>query len=438
MNSKTAAFYTLGCKLNFSETSTISRDLEEEGYAKIDFELGADIYIVNTCSVTDQADKKCRNIVRKALKYNPNAFIIVIGCYAQLKPKEISTIDGVDLVLGAQEKFNIGKYLDDTNKKNKPVLLNQSIKNVKTFYPGYSVGDRTRSFFKVQDGCNYFCSFCTIPLARGKSRSGSISQTIEKAKEIGRSEVKEVVLTGINLGDFGYGTNENFFQLIKELDQLNGIYRYRISSIEPDLLSEEIIQFVNSSNKFVPHFHIPLQSGSNYLLKKMRRKYDTDLYSSRIRLIKKLMPHACIGVDVIVGFPGETEEEFNKTIEYLKSLPISYLHVFTYSERANTNAPKMNDVVPMDIRRKRSKQLRILSLKLKLQFYNENIGYKGKVLFESKDENDLVGFTENYIKVKIPFEDKMINTIQEVKIEKINSDIEAYGSILEKHVLLNK
>jgi threonylcarbamoyladenosine tRNA methylthiotransferase MtaB len=438
MNSKTAAFYTLGCKLNFSETSTISRDLEDEGYAKIDFELGADIYIINTCSVTDQADKKCRNIVRKALKYNPNAFIIVIGCYAQLKPEEISTIEGVDLVLGAQEKFNIGKYLDDTNKKNKPVLLNQSIKNVKTFYPGYSMGDRTRSFFKVQDGCNYFCSFCTIPLARGKSRSGSISQTIEKAKEIGRSEVKEVVLTGINLGDFGYGTNENFFQLIKELEQLNGIYRYRISSIEPDLLSEEIIQFVNSSNKFVPHFHIPLQSGSDYLLKKMRRKYDTDLYSSRIRLIKKLMPHACIGVDVIVGFPGETEEEFNKTTEYLKSLPISYLHVFTYSERANTNAPKMNDVVPMDVRRKRSKQLRILSLKLKLKFYNENIGYKGKVLFESKEENNLIGFTENYIKVKIPFEDKIINTIQEVRIEKINSDIEAYGSVLEKHVLLNK
>ena len=438
MNSKTAAFYTLGCKLNFSETSTISRDLEEEGYAKIDFELSADIYIINTCSVTDQADKKCRNIVRKALKYNPNAFIIVIGCYAQLKPEEISTIDGVDLVLGAQEKFNIRKYLDDTNKKNKPVLLNQSIKDIKTFYPGYSVGDRTRSFFKVQDGCNYFCSFCTIPLARGKSRSGSISQTIEKAKEIGRSEVKEVVLTGINLGDFGYGTNENFFQLIKALDQLNGIYRYRISSIEPDLLSEEIIQFVNSSNKFVPHFHIPLQSGSDYLLKKMRRKYDTDLYSSRIRLIKKLMPHACIGVDVIVGFPGETEEEFNQTIEYLKSLPISYLHVFTYSERANTNAPKMNNVVPMDVRRKRSKQLRILSLKLKLQFYNENIGYKGKVLFESKEENNLIGFTENYIKVNIPFEDKMINTIQEVRIEKINSDIEAYGSILEKHVLLNK
>ena len=432
MNSKTTSFYTLGCKLNFSETSTISRDLEEEGYAKIDFELGADIYVINTCSVTDQADKKCRNIVRKALKYNPNAFIVVIGCYAQLKPEEISRIEGVDLVLGAQEKFNISNYLKDTVKKKKAVLLNQPIKNVKTFYPGYSVGDRTRSFFKVQDGCNYFCSFCTIPLARGKSRSGTISQTIDKAKEIGNSEVKEVVLTGINLGDFGHGTKENFYQLINELEELNSISRFRISSIEPDLLSEEIIEFVNSSEKFVPHFHIPLQSGSNFLLKKMRRKYNTDLYSSRIKLIKKLMPHACIGVDVIVGFPGETEEEFNKTIDYIKSLPVSYLHVFTYSERANTNAPKMNEIVPMEIRRKRSKQLRILSLKLKLQFYNENIGYMGKVLFESKEDNFLIGFTENYLKVKIPFKPKMINTIQEVRIEKISSDIEAYGSIVKE------
>ena len=432
MNSKTTSFYTLGCKLNFSETSTISRDLEEEGYAKIDFELGADIYVINTCSVTDQADKKCRNIVRKALKYNPNAFIVVIGCYAQLKPEEISRIEGVDLVLGAQEKFNISNYLKDTVKKKKPVLLNQPIKNVKTFYPGYSVGDRTRSFFKVQDGCNYFCSFCTIPLARGKSRSGTISQTIDKAKEIGNSEVKEVVLTGINLGDFGHGTKENFYQLINELEKLNSISRFRISSIEPDLLSEEIIEFVNSSDKFVPHFHIPLQSGSNFLLKKMRRKYNTDLYSYRIKLIKKLMPHACIGVDVIVGFPGETEEEFNKTINYIKSLPLSYLHVFTYSERANTNAPKMNEIVPMEIRRKRSKQLRILSLKLKLQFYNENIGYVGKVLFESKEDNFLIGFTENYLKVKIPFKPKMINTIQEVRIEKISSDVEAYGSIVKE------
>lgn len=432
MNSKTTSFYTLGCKLNFSETSTISRDLEEAGYAKIDFELGADIYVINTCSVTDQADKKCRNIVRKALKYNPNAFIVVIGCYAQLKPEEISRIEGVDLVLGAQEKFNISNYLKDTVKKKKPVLLNQPIKNVKTFYPGYSVGDRTRSFFKVQDGCNYFCSFCTIPLARGKSRSGTISQTIDKAKEIGNSEVKEVVLTGINLGDFGHGTKENFYQLINELEELNSISRFRISSIEPDLLSEEIIEFVNRSEKFVPHFHIPLQSGSNFLLKKMRRKYNTDLYSSRIKLIKKLMPHACIGVDVIVGFPSETEEEFNKTIDYIKSLPVSYLHVFTYSERANTNAPKMNEIVPMEIRRKRSKQLRILSLKLKLQFYNENVGYIGKVLFESKEDNFLIGFTENYLKVKIPFKPKMINTIQEVRIEKISSDIEAYGSIVKE------
>ena len=437
MNSKTVSFYTLGCKLNFSETSTISRDLEEEGYAKIDFELGADIYVINTCSVTDQADKKCRNTVRKALKYNPNAFIVVIGCYAQLKPEEISRIEGVDLVLGAQEKFNISNYLKDTKKKINTIFLNQPIKNVKTFYPGYSVGDRTRSFFKVQDGCNYFCSFCTIPLARGKSRSGTISQTIEKAKEIEKSEVKEVVLTGINLGDFGYKTKENFYQLINKLEELDGISRFRISSIEPDLLSEEIIEFVNSSNKFVPHFHIPLQSGSNLLLKKMRRRYDTDLYSSRIKLIKELMPHACIGVDVIVGFPGETEEEFNKTIDYIKSLPVSYLHVFTYSERANTNAPKLNEIVPMEVRRKRSKQLRILSLKLKLRFYNENIGYKGKVLFESKEDNFLVGFTGNYIKVKVPFKPNMINTIQEVKLEKISSDIEAYGSFVEELELVN-
>lgn len=437
MNSKTVSFYTLGCKLNFSETSTISRDLEEEGYAKIDFELGADIYVINTCSVTDQADKKCRNIVRKALKYNPNAFIVVIGCYAQLKPEEISRIEGVDLVLGAQEKFNISNYLKDTKKKINTIFLNQPIKNVKTFYPGYSVGDRTRSFFKVQDGCNYFCSFCTIPLARGKSRSGTISQTIKKAKEIEKSKVKEVVLTGINLGDFGYKTKENFYQLINKLEELDGISRFRISSIEPDLLSEEIIEFVNSSNKFVPHFHIPLQSGSNLLLKKMRRRYDTDLYSSRIKLIKELMPQACIGVDVIVGFPGETEEEFNKTIDYIKSLPVSYLHVFTYSERANTNAPKLNEIVPMEVRRKRSKQLRILSLKLKLRFYNENIGYKGKVLFESKEDNFLVGFTENYIKVKVPFKPNMINTIQEVKLEKISSDIEAYGSFVEELELVN-
>ena len=431
MNSKTASFYTLGCKLNFSETSTISRDLEEEGYAKVDFEIGADIYVINTCSVTDQADKKCRNIVRKALKYNPQAFIIVIGCYAQLKPKEISNIKGVDLVLGAQEKFNIKNFLQNTLKNEDTVLLNEPIKNIKTFYPGFSLGDRTRSFFKIQDGCNYFCSFCTIPLARGKSRSANIENTIIKAKEIGRSEVKEVVLTGVNIGDFGYGTNENFYQLIKQLDKLNTIPRYRISSIEPDLLKEEIIAFVNSSKKFAPHFHIPLQSGSDELLKKMRRRYDTALYAKRIKLIKELMPEACIGVDVIVGFPGESGEEFNKTVDFLKSLPISYLHVFTYSERANTTAKRMEQKIPMEIRRKRSKQLRILSLKLKLKFYNDNVGYIGNVLFETHEGDFLIGFTENYIKVKVPFKKGIINTIQKVKIEKISSDIEAYGYLYD-------
>ena len=431
MNLKTASFYTLGCKLNFSETSTISRDLEEEGYAKVDFETGADIYVINTCSVTDQADKKCRNIVRKALKYNPQAFIIVIGCYAQLKPKEISNIKGVDLVLGAQEKFNIKNFLQNTLKNEDTVLLNEPIKNIKTFYPGFSLGDRTRSFFKIQDGCNYFCSFCTIPLARGKSRSANIENTIIKAKEIGRSEVKEVVLTGVNIGDFGYGTNENFYQLIKQLDKLNTIPRYRISSIEPDLLKEEIIAFVNSSKKFAPHFHIPLQSGSDEILKKMRRRYDTALYAKRIKLIKELMPEACIGVDVIVGFPGESGEEFNKTVDFLKSLPISYLHVFTYSERANTTAKRMEQKIPMEIRRKRSKQLRILSLKLKLKFYNDNVGYIGNVLFETHEGDFLIGFTENYIKVKVPFKKGIINTIQKVKIEKISSDIEAYGYLYD-------
>ena len=432
MNTKTVSFYTLGCKLNFSETSTISRDLESEGFAKVDFEIGADIYVINTCSVTDQADKKCRNIVRKALKFNPSAFIIVIGCYAQLKPKEISKIQGVNLVLGAQEKFNINKYLKNNLDNSQTILKNDPIKNVKTFYPGYSFGDRTRSFFKIQDGCNYFCSFCTIPLARGKSRSASIEETLIKAKEIGRSEVKEVVLTGVNIGDFGYGSDENFQQLIQKLDSLNGISRYRISSIEPDLLKNEIIEFVYQSNKFTPHFHIPLQSGSDMLLKKMRRKYDTTLYSKKIQLIKQLMPQACIGVDVIVGFPGETNEEFNSTVSFLKSLPISYLHVFTYSERSNTTAPRMDQIVPMEVRRKRSKQLRILSLKLKLKFYNDNVGYIGNVLFETHEGDYLIGFTENYIKVKVPFEDGLFNTIQRVKIENVSSEIEAYGTLINE------
>ena len=430
MNHRTAAFYTLGCKLNFSETSTIARDLEEVGFARVEFEKGADIYIINTCSVTDQADKKCRNIVRKALKYNPNAFVVVIGCYAQLKPKEISSISGVDLVLGAQEKFKISNYLSKIDKNSSPIVMNKHIKHVNEFYPGYSQGDRVRSFFKVQDGCNYFCSFCTIPLARGKSRSSSVEQTILKAKELAHSEVKEVVLTGVNIGDFGQGTNENFYDLIKELDKIENIDRFRISSIEPDLLSDQIIEFVHNSNKFVPHFHIPLQSGSDQLLKSMRRRYDTKLYSDKIEKIKKLMPNACIGVDVIVGYPGETDEEFNKTMNFLKSLPISYLHVFTYSERANTTAPRMGEVVPMEERRKRSKQLRILSLKLKQKFYQEQIGSQEKVLLETKEDNSIYGFTENYIKVKIPGEMEFKNNIVNVKLKELNSDIEAIGEII--------
>ena len=430
MNHRTAAFYTLGCKLNFSETSTIARDLEEVGFARVEFEKGADIYIINTCSVTDQADKKCRNIVRKALKYNPNAFVVVIGCYAQLKPKEISSINGVDLVLGAQEKFKISDYLSKIDKNSSTVVMNKHIKHVNEFYPGYSQGDRVRSFFKVQDGCNYLCSFCTIPLARGKSRSGSVKQTILKAKELANSEVKEVVLTGVNIGDFGNGTNENFYDLIKELDKIENIDRFRISSIEPDLLSDQIIEFVHNSNKFVPHFHIPLQSGSDQLLKSMRRRYDTKLYSYKIEKIKKLMPNACIGVDVIVGYPGETDEEFNKTMNFLKSLPISYLHVFTYSERANTTAPRMGEVVPMEERRKRSKQLRILSLKLKQKFYQEQIGSQEKVLLETKEDNSIYGFTENYIKVKIPGEMELKNNIVNVKLKELNSDIEAIGEII--------
>ena len=430
MNHRTAAFYTLGCKLNFSETSTIARDLEEVGFARVEFEKGADIYIINTCSVTDQADKKCRNIVRKALKYNPNAFVVVIGCYAQLKPKEISSINGVDLVLGAQEKFKISDYLSKIDKNSSPIVINKHIKHVNEFYPGYSQGDRVRSFFKVQDGCNYFCSFCTIPLARGKSRSSSVEQTILKAKELAHSEVKEVVLTGVNIGDFGQGTNENFYDLIKELDKIENIDRFRISSIEPDLLSDQIIEFVHNSNKFVPHFHIPLQSGSDQLLKSMRRRYDTKLYSNKIEKIKKLMPNACIGVDVIVGYPGETDEEFNKTMNFLKSLPISYLHVFTYSERANTTAPRMGEVVPMEERRKRSKQLRILSLKLKQKFYQEQIGSQEKVLLETKEDNSIYGFTENYIKVKIPGEMEFKNNIVNVKLKELNSDIEAIGEII--------
>lgn len=424
MNYGTAAYYTLGCKLNFSETSTIAQSLSKEGFAKVPFEAGADVYVINTCSVTDQADKKCRNIVRKALSYNPNAFIAVIGCYAQLKPDEIASIDGVDIVLGANEKFNILDYLTDLQKKDATQIANQEIKHTKEFVPGFSMGDRTRSFFKVQDGCNYFCSFCTIPLARGRARNASIADTLVKANELAQTGVKEVVLTGVNIGDFGYGTEENFFQLLQELDKIEGIERFRISSIEPNLLTDEIIEFVATSKRIAPHFHIPLQSGSDVILEKMRRRYDTALYASRIEKIKKLMPHCCIGVDVIVGYPGETEDEFQKTYAFLTELPISYLHVFTYSERDNTTAVRSDEVVvPQHIRKERNKMLTILSEKKKRAFYVAQTAAEEIALFEATEDNGLMyGFTSNYVKVKTHYNPLMINQTAEIELVELDRD----------------
>ena len=419
----TAAYYTLGCKLNFSETSTIAQSLTDSGYAKVDFDTGADIYVINTCSVTESANKKCRNIVRKALNYNPEAFVVVIGCYAQLKPQEIADIKGVDLVLGANEKFNVGDYLKDLHKQPETQILSNEIKETKEFVPGFSTTDRTRSFLKVQDGCNYFCSFCTIPLARGRGRNASIKDTIAKANELAQTDVKEVVLTGVNIGDFGYGTDENFFGLIQQLDKIEDVERYRISSIEPNLLSNEIIEFVSKSQRFAPHFHIPLQSGSDVLLKSMRRRYQSSLYVSRVEKIKELMPDACIGVDVIVGFPGETDEEFMKTYNFLNELPVSYLHVFTYSERDNTTALRMEGVVPKDVRKARSNMLRILSEKKKRAFYEANITLEDKVVFEGSEDNGLMhGFTTNYIKVKTAFNPLMINQSAKVKMTELDKD----------------
>lgn len=422
---KKVAFYTLGCKLNFSETSTISRNFEEGGYAKVDFEETPDIFVINTCSVTENADKKCKQLVKRALKINPEGFVAIIGCFAQLKPVEISKIPGVDLVLGANEKFNIIEHIERLNEKQEETIVSyESIKNSKEFIPAFSFGDRTRSFLKVQDGCDYFCTFCTIPLARGKSRNASISKTIEEARKISQTDVKEVVLTGVNIGDFGQGGDENFFGLVKELDKLEGIDRYRISSIEPNLLSDEIIHFcLNESNHFVPHFHIPLQSGSNRLLKAMRRKYLRELYAERVNHIKRLRPDACIGVDVIVGFPGESDDEFMETVDFLKDIDISYLHVFTYSERANTTAVKLGEPVPMAVRKERSRQLHILSDKKKRAFYEQNVGTVRSVLFEHEEDNGVMfGFTENYVKVKMPYDSAMVNTFQEIKLTGIDRD----------------
>ena len=422
---KTVAYYTLGCKLNFSETSTIARLFEQGGYAKVDFEDQADIYLINTCSVTENADKRCRQLAKKCLKKNPDAFIAVIGCYAQLKPKEIASIPGVDIVLGAGEKFNILEHIEklDAQKQELALVEEGKIKEVNDFVPGFSAGDRTRSFFKIQDGCDYFCTFCTIPLARGKSRSNTVAETMKTAQEAANSEAKEIVLTGVNIGDFGAGTDENFFDLVKELDTLENIDRLRISSIEPNLLSDDIIEFTLNSNKFVPHYHIPLQSGSNKLLKAMRRKYLRELYQERVEKIKNINKDCCIGVDVIVGFPGETDEDFMDTYNFLKDLDVSYFHVFTYSERANTGAVKMKEIVSKNVRAERSKMLHILSDKKKRAFYESQINKNKKVLIETEDHDGyLHGFTENYVKVKIPFDEKLTNTIQNIQLTEIDRD----------------
>ena len=422
---KKVAFYTLGCKLNFSETSGIAQNFEKGGFARVDFEENPDVFVINTCSVTDNADKKCRNIVRRAKKINPNAYVAVIGCYAQLKPKEISTIEGVNLVLGANEKFNILEHVEqlEQDQSLEAVVMDGDINEVNEFFPSYSMGDRTRTFLKVQDGCDYSCSFCTIPLARGKSRSNTISETIDVAKRVAQTSAKEIVLTGVNLGDFGKNNNESFHGLVEQLDLLDGIERFRISSIEPNLLTDEIIETVAHGKKFVPHFHIPLQSGSPELLKAMRRRYKRDVYTSRVQKIKGVMPHCAIGVDVIVGFPGETEERFLETYNYLNELDVSYFHVFTYSERDNTVAPHLENAVDKKTRDDRSKKLRILSAKKKRAFYEENLGKTFPVLFEAENNNDVMyGFTENYIKVKTTFDDSLINEIKTVTLKEIDRD----------------
>ncbi len=422
---KKVAFYTLGCKLNFSETSAIGRMFEEQGYAKVDFTDRPDIFIINTCSVTDNADKKCRKIVREAKAISPESYIAIIGCYAQLKPTEISEIEGVDAVLGASEKFRLLELLNDF-KKGKTKVLAADIKEANTFNAAYSINDRTRTFLKVQDGCDYSCTFCTIPLARGNSRSDTIAHIVEEATKIGESGIKEVVLTGVNTGDFGIRNGireERFIDLIKALDKVEVINRFRISSIEPNLLTDEIIEFVASSHRFVPHFHIPLQSGSDEMLKQMKRRYLSDLYTQKIAKIRNLMPFASIGVDVIIGFPGETDALFKTTYQYLTQLDISYLHVFTYSERPNTPAASMPNTIDMKVRHERSKQLRNLSEKKKREFYAENVTRSATVLFENDVENGLMqGFTENYVRVITTYNPDKINTLVPVTMAKLNFD----------------
>lgn len=423
---KKVAFYTLGCKLNFAESSTIARGFETRGFQKVEFYEAADIYIINTCSVTENADKKCRKVVKEALNKSPNAFIAIIGCYAQLKPQEIVNIPGVDAVLGAAEKFQLIDLLGTFEKKNAPVIFNKPIEEVKDYYCSYSINDRTRTFLKVQDGCDYSCTFCTIPMARGGSRSDTIENIVNAAIDISQSDVKEIVLTGVNIGDFGILNGErstNFLQLAVELDQRVNIERIRISSIEPNLLTNSVIELVAQSKKFVPHFHIPLQSGSNKILKLMKRRYQRELYIEKVMAINTAITNCCIGVDVIVGFPGETNEDFLETYQFLNDLEISYLHVFTYSERDNTLAAEMPNPVPLAVRNERSKMLRILSEKKRRNFYNKFVGTQAKVLFEADAEKGMMfGFTENYVKVTAKYDPLWVNEIKLVQLCSINAE----------------
>ena len=426
---KKVAFYTLGCKLNFSETSTIARNFTSEGFERVEFEEKADIYVINTCSVTDNADKRFKSIVKNALKQNDEAFLIAIGCYAQLKPEELAAVDGVDLVLGATEKFNVTSYINDLTKNNLGEVHSCEISDADFYVGSYSIGDRTRAFLKVQDGCDYKCTYCTIPLARGISRSDTVQNVLDNAKEISSKGIKEIVLTGVNIGDYGKGEFGNkkhehtFLDLVKELDKVEGIHRLRISSIEPNLLKDETIDFVSKSSSFVPHFHIPLQSGSDELLKKMKRRYLKETYTNRVSKIKETMPGACIGVDVIVGFPGETDALFLETYNYLNDLDISYLHVFTYSERPNTKAIALNGVVPKKVRAKRSKMLRVLSAKKRRAFYESQLGNSLTALFESENKEGYIhGFTENYVKVKTPWNPELVNSLHTITLTEIDED----------------
>ena len=428
-NKKRVAFYTLGCKLNFSETSTIARNLQEEGFERVDFEEVADMYVINTCSVTENADKQFKQVVRKAMKLNDKAFVAAVGCYAQLKPEELADVDGVDLVLGATEKFKLADYINDLSKNDFGQVHSCEIAEADFYVGSYSIGDRTRAFLKVQDGCDYKCTYCTIPLARGISRSDALDNVLKNAAEISKQGIKEIVLTGVNIGDYGKGEFGNkkhehtFLDLVKALDEVEGIERLRISSIEPNLLKNETIDFVSKSRTFVPHFHIPLQSGSNEILGKMKRRYQREVYTDRVANIRQVMPHACIGVDVIVGFPGETDEHFLETYHFLNDLDISYLHVFTYSERDNTEAIAMDGVVPNNVRAKRSKMLRGLSVKKRRAFYESQLGTTRTVLFESENKEGYIhGFTENYVKVKTPWDPALVNTLHEIQLTRIDED----------------